>query len=118
MKTQAENGELSWTILKPVLVGQMTVKRVRFELEKGIPTPIPTMGTPQPFIPSSNCNGFMAVQHSSSTPDFGRFYGSHGGCGGGASRARQKPPSSLTRPTSSPHGRVIRVKGQTMSFNY
>src|SRR5690348_12186268 len=32
------------------------------------------------------------------------------------SRARQKPPSSLTRQTSSPHGRVCTCKGH-MSFN-
>ncbi len=61
-----------------------------------VPAPVPTAGTPPVGKTSFVHLRFVVNWLLCSIPDFGRFYGSRGlymfGC-----RARQKPPSSLTR---------------------
>lgn len=77
----------------------------------------PRRGHPLAVTSSSGSTGLSGFEPSAAPPDFGRFYGSHGSWAH-ARRARQKPPSSLTRKRVH-HGRVLNelthVKGQ-MSF--
>jgi hypothetical protein len=83
---------------------------MKIQPKMGIPTPVPTAGTP-PVVKTSFVHlRFVVNWLLCSIPDFGRFYGSRGqymfGC-----RARQKPPSSLTRKRV--HRRtVLTTKGQ------
>ena len=75
-----------------------------------IPAPVPTAGIPPDVKTPLIHLCFIMDWLLCSIPDFGRFYGSRGlymfGC-----RARQKPPSSLTR--TRVHRRTgLRGKGQ------
>src|SRR5713101_4911551 len=44
------------------------------------PTPFPTVGIPPRLRIACNRNGFLAIGSLRFTPDFGRLYGSRGGC--------------------------------------
>ena len=81
-----------------------------------IPAPVPTAGTPSLSKPSFVCGGLVVVSLVGYTPDFGRFYGSRGhlycGC-----RARQKPPSSLTRKRVT-DGRVFERFGLNVRYEF
>jgi hypothetical protein len=48
------------------------------KVEKGIPTPFPTVGRGAYLKPPCVHNGFVGVLPFGYTPDFGRFYGSRG----------------------------------------
>jgi hypothetical protein len=49
-------------------------------VKKGIPTPFPTVGRGDNLKAAFVRNGFIAIQSLAGIPDFGRFYGSRGGC--------------------------------------
>jgi hypothetical protein len=52
---------------------------MRIQSEMGIPTPVPTAGIPSDAKSPLAHKRFVVVWLLCSTPDFGRFYGSHGG---------------------------------------
>ena len=78
-----------------------------------IPKLIPTAGIPARAEPSFVHNGFVVVWSLCSTPDFGRFYGSHGAVVVDAVLAKNLPHRS--RENEFTAGRFLRVK-DTMSF--
>jgi hypothetical protein len=90
---------------------------------KGIPTPLPTVGTGARVKVAFVCNAFIAMLSLRSTPDFGRFMARTAAVIGDGSRARQNLPrrsrDKRVPPTDGLHGfkdntcplgRVQRVK--------
>src|SRR5258707_6251206 len=59
-----------------------------------MPAPVPTAGIGRDVQPSFVHGGFVGVWPLGGIPDFGRFYGSRGGNGGGAALAKNLPHRS------------------------